>query len=134
MSVFQLHTSVTSESVPLVSQKLIFCQIGISLYNKAKPFQVYANMRTLIILIGSLLIMSLQACQSENKAKDIRNYYFPLKALKDGLVYEYIPQGNTPSGPAYWYYRSILQDGNVNLTGTYYENDLIPQQLSNEKQ
>ncbi len=79
-----------------------------------------------------MFFLFLQACQSENKSKDIRNYYFPLKALKDGLVYEYSPQGNTPSGPAYWYYRSIIQDGNVNLTGTYYENDLIPQQLSNE--
>lgn len=74
----------------------------------------------------------LTTCQSTNSYQDIRNYYFPLKALQDGQVYEYQPQGNTPTGPAYWYYRSIIQEGSVHLTATYYEQDLLPLQFSNE--
>ncbi|GAB5551819.1 MAG: hypothetical protein Sapg2KO_14100 [Saprospiraceae bacterium] len=80
-----------------------------------------------------LLSVFMAACQSEDGYRDIRNYYFPLKALESGLVYEYEPLGNTPTSNIYWYYRSIIQNGAVNLTGTYYENDLIPLQLNNEQ-
>lgn len=85
-----------------------------------------------LLSIG-LLSIFMAACQSDNEYRDIRNYYFPLKTLESGLVYEYEPVGNTPSSTNYWYYRSIMQNGEVNLTGTYYENDLIPLQLNNEQ-
>jgi len=81
---------------------------------------------------AGLLIFLVQACQSGDGTKDIRNFYFPLKTLESGLVYEYAPQGDTPASTAYWYYRTIIQDEEIHLTGTYYERDLIPQQLSNE--
>lgn len=80
-----------------------------------------------------LTVLTLQGCQSEESYRDIRNYYYPLKTLESGLVYEYEPLGISPNGTAYWYYRSIINGNEVNLTGTYYERDLIPQQLSNEK-
>lgn len=86
----------------------------------------------ILISIVSLSVF-LAACQSGNGYQDIRNYYFPLKTLESGLVYEYEPVGNTPTSNIYWYYRSIIQNGEVNLTGTYYENDLIPLQLNNEQ-
>lgn len=79
------------------------------------------------------IVLSLQACQSGDGYRDIRNYYFPLKSLESGLVYEYEPLGISPNGTAYWYYRSLIDGDEVNLTGTYYERDLIPQQLSNER-
>jgi hypothetical protein len=85
------------------------------------------------LIQGLLLVFGLQACQAGDAYRDIRNYYFPLKSLESGLVYEYEPIENTPSGTVYWYYRSIFQDGKVNLTGTYYENELIPLQLNNEE-
>lgn len=53
--------------------------------------------------------------------------------MEAGLVYEYEPVEQTPASTHYWYYRSIIQNGAVNLTGTYYENDLIPMQLNNEQ-
>lgn len=79
------------------------------------------------------MVLSLQACQSGDGYRDIRNYYFPLKSLESGLVYEYEPLGISPNGTAYWYYRSLIDGDEVNLTGTYYEQELIPQQLSNER-
>lgn len=89
-------------------------------------------MKTNLLLGLALVFIGLQSCQSDQAYKDIRNYYFPLKSLEDGLAYEYEPQGDTPSGPVYWYYRSIFQNDSVHLTGTYYERELIPQQFSNE--
>lgn len=86
----------------------------------------------ILISIVSLSVF-LAACQSGDGYQDIRNYYFPLKTLENGLVYEYEPVGTTPTSNIYWYYRSIIQNGEVNLTGTYYENDLIPLQLNNEQ-
>lgn len=89
-----------------------------------KRFYLYATL---------LLVSGLQACQSSDGYRDIRNFYFPLKALESGLVYEYEPLGISPNGTAYWYYRSLIDGNQVNLTGTYYEQALIPQQLSNER-
>ena len=90
-------------------------------------------MRLKMLSLFILIVIFLAACQSGNGYRDIRNYYFPLKSLETGLVYEYEPVGNTPSGVNYWYYRSIFQNGEVHLTGTYYENDLVPLQLNNEQ-
>jgi hypothetical protein len=65
--------------------------------------------------------------------KDVRNYYFPIRELQDGLVYEYQPVGNEGLTPVYWYYRSFLSKDSVLLTGTYYEYELLPLQLVKEK-
>ena len=80
----------------------------------------------------ALLVIALTSCR-DNSVKDIRNYYFPLKLLKDGLVYEYLPVNNDSLTPAYWYYRSFIGEDGIFLTGTYYEQDLIPLQLVREE-
>lgn len=90
-------------------------------------------MKWIYLFSTLIIVLGLQACQSADAYRDIRNYYFPLKSLESGLVYEYQPLGISPNGTAYWYYRSLIDGDRVNLTGTYYEKDLIPQQLSNER-
>ncbi len=77
-------------------------------------------------------IISLLGCQNDAK-KDIRDYYFPLKALEEGLVYEYEPVKMDSLTPAYWYYRSFISNEGVFLTGTYYEYELIPLQFVREE-
>lgn len=77
------------------------------------------------LLLGFALLFA-AGCASGDK--DIRDYYFPLKALDEGLVYEYRAQG-VEAPPVYWYYRSFLRDDGVFLTGTFYEQDLQPRQL-----
>lgn len=72
------------------------------------------------------------ACNPSGR-KDIRDYYFPLKKLTEGQVYEYRPIGEDSLSPAYWYYRSFLQEEGIYLTGTYYEYDLNPLQLVREE-
>lgn len=75
---------------------------------------------------------ALLACNPTNR-KDIRAYYFPLKELTQGLVYEYQAVEQDSLSPAFWYYRSFIQDEGIYLTGTYYEYDLIPLQLVREE-
>lgn len=83
-------------------------------------------------LAALLPALLLGGCSGPGK-KDIRNYYYPLKTLEDGLVYEYRPVGLDSLTPVYWYYRSFVQPNGVFLTGTYYEYDLIPLQLVKEE-
>ncbi|HKK74046.1 MAG TPA: hypothetical protein VJ953_03150 [Saprospiraceae bacterium] len=90
-------------------------------------------MKSFYFYFIGMTVLGLQACQLGDGYQDIRNYYFPLKTLESGLVYEYEPLGISPNGTAYWYYRSLIDGDEVNLTGTYYEQELIPQQLSNER-
>ena len=80
----------------------------------------------------AIFVIGLSSCRNDG-SKDIRDYYFPLKQLEDGLVYEYQPVYPDSLTPAYWYYRSFIQEDGVFLTGTYYEYDLIPMQLVREE-
>lgn len=78
------------------------------------------------------LLLALTSCRGDG-VKDIRNHYFPLRELKEGLVYEYQPVGNDSLTPAYWYYRSFFTEDGIFLTKTYYEYELVPLQLSREE-
>lgn len=80
----------------------------------------------------AIYMLVLAACNPNGK-KDIRDFYFPLKKLTEGQVYEYQAIGQDSLSPAYWYYRSFLQDEGLYLTGTYYEYDLNPLQLVREE-
>lgn len=78
------------------------------------------------------LFLALTSCRNDGP-KDIRNYYFPLRELKEGVVYEYQPVANDSLTPAYWYYRSFFTEEGIFLTKTYYEYELSPLQLSREQ-
>jgi hypothetical protein len=68
------------------------------------------------------------ACQVEQK-RNVEAYYLPLKALKEGLVYEYQSTNPDTFPPYYWYYRTIEQGRSTFLTGMYYDYKFMPQQL-----
>ena len=80
-----------------------------------------------------LILTGFFACSDNDGKKDIRDFYFPIRQLQDGLVYEYRAVGNDSLPPVYWYYRSFIEEDGVYLTGTYYEYDLIPRQLAKEE-
>lgn len=90
---------------------------------KSGIIKYFAPLASLLFILG---------CNQEGK-ENIRDYYFPLKTLTDGLVYEYQPVDNDTLGPNYWYYRSFLSKEEKYLTGTYYEYDLIPRQFVREE-
>jgi hypothetical protein len=79
-----------------------------------------------------LFFLFLLTC-SDPRGRDLRAYYFPLRELTDGLVYELEPLGATPPAPVYWYYRSFVSDTALVLTANAYGTDFIPDQLIRER-
>ncbi|NBC07687.1 MAG: hypothetical protein GVY26_10890 [Bacteroidetes bacterium] len=86
-----------------------------------------------VAFVGFLIGLScLTSCQNSGQ-QDIRDYYYPMRLLEDGLVYEYRSPTIDSLTPAYWYHRSLIQDDGVYLTSTYYEHKLEPLQLVKEE-
>ncbi|MEN0003935.1 MAG: hypothetical protein AAF798_07315 [Bacteroidota bacterium] len=81
-----------------------------------------------LLVVG---LFGLSAC--EVGPPDIRDYYFPLKVLTEGEVYEYRAVDNSQLAPAYWYYRSFIMPEKIILTGTYYEYNFEPLQFVQEE-
>lgn len=82
--------------------------------------------------LGALLIFSFAFFSCEDDQRDIRDYYFPLKDLKDGLVYEYRELEMDSLSPDFWYYRTLPTDSAFYFTKAYYQNDFVPRQLYRE--
>lgn len=85
------------------------------------------------LTLSGIMLTAIACSDKQDSYRDIRNYYFPLKRLKDGLVYEYRSVNNPQMAPVYWYFRSVVQDGKKVLTSTYYEQDLLPLQHLQEE-
>lgn len=83
------------------------------------------------LVFGGILLILLSGSCTHSGQRDIRNYYFPLKVLTEGLVYEYQAEGHDRLPPQYRYFRSILQDTAVVLTETLYSPDFMPELLAN---
>ncbi len=78
-----------------------------------------------------LLLPLLVACAEKT---DIRAYYFPVRELTDGLIYEYANKGTISDEPFdYWYYLGIDRDTALYLSATRYANGMTPVQLGRER-
>lgn len=76
-------------------------------------------MKSLNILFVFLMIM-VYSCTGDGK-KDIKNFYFPLKALKEQpKVYEYQYTLKDTSFKMYWYYQTVTQGDSIYFVGTGY--------------
>jgi hypothetical protein len=88
------------------------------------------------ILLFLLIIIGLSACQND---KDISGYYFPVKALKEGKVYEYRFLGNQQIVPEYWYHQTLSPDPKASdkkgeyFTSTLYDSNLEIRQIVSEE-
>lgn len=87
------------------------------------------NFAVKLFLLSFLFV----ACKRQDEYRDIRDYYFPLKPLQEGMVYEFRAVDQEEMSPAFWYFRSVLQDDRKLLTSTYYETDLLPLQHVQEE-
>ncbi|MEZ4951544.1 MAG: hypothetical protein R2784_19480 [Saprospiraceae bacterium] len=63
----------------------------------------------------------------------MKDYYFPLDELKEGLVYEYKDVNNDSLRSLFTYYRTVETNGDKFLVGVQYDKDFQPAQLSREK-
>lgn len=66
--------------------------------------------------------------------KDIRDYYFPVRELTDGLVYEYTNRGTLVEEPSeFWYFLGLDRDTALYLSSTHYADGMTPDQVSRER-
>ena len=85
-----------------------------------------------LFLIASFSV----ACNNE---KDITEYYFPVKDLQQGKVYEYRFVGKPEVNPQFWYYQTLKADPKASdksgqfFTGTLYNAKYQIQQIINEE-
>lgn len=85
-------------------------------------------LKGLIMLILCILISS---CSGK---KDVRDYYFPLKALREQpKVYEYDYILKDTTFKMYWYYQTVVQKDSIYFVGTCY-NDAFQQVLLTREQ
>ncbi|MFN0215625.1 MAG: hypothetical protein ACKVT2_15315 [Saprospiraceae bacterium] len=78
------------------------------------------------------LLIFLFACGTSSK-ENISDYYFPVKELRAGKVYEYLVSQNDSVIPEYWYYRTFVRDSGLFLMGTYYNHRFQIGQIIREK-
>jgi hypothetical protein len=84
------------------------------------------------VLISISLFFCLLACGTGGK-RNISEYYFPVKDLRGGKVYEYVVSQNDSVMPEYWYYRTFVRDSGLFLVGTYYDHRFQIGQIVREK-
>ncbi|HLP93467.1 MAG TPA: hypothetical protein VK168_05495 [Saprospiraceae bacterium] len=89
-------------------------------------------MRKLSGFFWSLGVCLLFACGNGSK-RDIGAFYFPVKDLKGGKVYEYVVSQNDSVMPEYWFYRTFVRDSGLFLVGTYYDHRFQIGQIIREK-
>ncbi|MCP9234641.1 hypothetical protein [Lewinella sp. JB7] len=73
----------------------------------------------------------LAACSDQ---RDVRNFYFPVRELTDGLVYEYTNKGTLTDEPSdFWYFLGIDRDTALYLSSTHYADGMSPDQVVRER-
>lgn len=74
----------------------------------------------------------LLACNEGGK-RDIEAYYFPVKQLRKGQVYEYAVSNQDSIALEYWFYRGLVRDSGLFLAGTFYDQNFEIRQIIREK-
>jgi len=85
------------------------------------------------VVLSSLLLLLFYSCQQNNELHNVRDFYFPVDELEEGLVYEYASAGADSMVPEYWFYKSFQLDSGFYFTGQYYDYQFEVQQLVTEE-
>jgi hypothetical protein len=85
------------------------------------------------ILYSFSLFIVIYGCGNDSARRNIEAFYFPLKKLETGQVYEYQSVGNPNDPPMYWYYKSLEEGGQQYLLGMAYDPEFSPDQFVREE-
>lgn len=90
-------------------------------------------MKKIILQLLSVLyvIFVLSNCDTD-KVRNIKDYYYPLDELKNGLTYEYRVQEQASLASDLWHYKSNLTDTAQFLLKAYYQGDFVSQLIREE--
>ncbi len=83
-------------------------------------------------LFALCLFAFLTSCNDGGR-RDIEAYYFPVKELRKGQVYEYAVSNKDSISLEYWYYRGFVRDSGLFLSGTFYDQNFQIGQIVREK-
>ena len=72
-------------------------------------------------------------CQLDDSKKNIREYYYPIEALVEPMVYEYQAINNDTIGEEYWYFKTHITDTAVYFTGNNLNKNFEVGQFSSEE-
>jgi hypothetical protein len=81
------------------------------------------------LLIPALLF--LLACGDTRR--NIRDFYYPVKQLQEGLVYRYELSSNDSVRSDYWYFRTFVRDTGIFLSATNYDYQFQIAQMVTER-
>ena len=85
----------------------------------------------MIRLLWIVSVLVLLGCGSD---RDIRDYYYPVRELTDGMVYRYDNTGTLSNAEyEYWYYLGTEQDTALYLSATRFDDGVTPVQVSTER-
>lgn len=86
-----------------------------------------------LLFVASIVLIFTFSCKEEVKDPGFLAYYYPIEALKEGLVYEYHPVNNDSLPVNYWYYMVQEVEGVDYLIGNNYNAHFEVQQFVREK-
>jgi hypothetical protein len=90
---------------------------------------MYTFRNTPLALVA--LLAFLAACNGDGY-RNIREFYFPVLDLQQGMVYGYDLTVNGQTTEDYWYYRGFVRDSGLFFTSTNYDNLFHINQISRE--
>ena len=86
------------------------------------------------IAFSFLWILIVQsACINEDIKINVRDYYYPIEALKEPMVYEYQAINNDSIGAEYWYFKTHETDTATYFTGNNFNRNFEVGQFSSEE-
>ncbi|MBT8219457.1 MAG: hypothetical protein KJP00_06520 [Bacteroidia bacterium] len=72
-------------------------------------------------LLSIIITSSMLGCKGQFP-KNIKDYYYPINDLSDGLVYQYTTTNSDQQSVSnYWYFKSNIINDTIHFTGQYYD-------------
>jgi hypothetical protein len=91
------------------------------------------NMRTTLFLCLFAIACNQPTPTPTPNSQTLKNYYYPLASLKEGLVYEYV-NDSTQQPDHYWFFKTVEDEaGNWFLVSTRYNSQFAQDQLVREQ-
>ena len=83
--------------------------------------------------LSILFLILIYSCQNGEKPRNIKNYFYPVDALDQGIVYEYHPVNNDELPVEYWLFKKLKTDTATYLTGQFYDHNFTVRQFFRAK-
>jgi len=77
----------------------------------------------------ALCILFIFSCGKDDGKRNIKDYYYPVDKMDQGIIYEYHPVGNDSLPVEYWFLRNLKTDTATYIAGQYYDHNFTIRQF-----